>query len=154
MIGLSMGAGISFSYFYGSGDRKSLRSALGISFMMIGIITGAITALSFALLGWILRILSVPEGIVPLMSDYLLVIFTGLPALFLFNFYASAQRAVGNSRIALLFMAVSAFFSLAAAVPMADDMVPYAVMAAASLFLAAVGSIRSRIANKVAIRVS
>ena len=76
------------------------------------------------------------------------------PALFLFNFYASAQRAVGNSRIALLFMAVSAFFSLAAAVPMADDMVPYAVMAAASLFLAAVGSIRSRIANKVPIRVS
>ncbi len=113
MIGLSMGAGISFSYFYGSGDRKSLRSALGISFMMIGIITGAITALSFALLGWILRILSVPEGIVPLMSDYLLVIFTGLPALFLFNFYASAQRAVGNSRIALLFMAVSALMNIA-----------------------------------------
>ena len=113
MIGLSMGAGISFSYFYGSGDRKSLRSALGISFMMIGIITGTITALSFALLGWILRILSVPEGIVPLMSDYLLVIFTGLPALFLFNFYASAQRAVGNSRIALLFMAVSALMNIA-----------------------------------------
>ena len=113
MIGLSMGAGISFSYFYGSGDMKSLRSALGISFMMIGIITGAITALSFALLGWILRILSVPEGIVPLMSDYLLVIFTGLPALFLFNFYASAQRAVGNSRIALLFMAVSALMNIA-----------------------------------------
>ena len=113
MIGLSMGAGVSFSYFYGSGDMKNLRSSLGISFMMIGIITGAITALSFALLGWILRILSVPEGIVPLMSDYLLVIFTGLPALFLFNFYASAQRAVGNSCIALLFMAVSALMNIA-----------------------------------------
>ena len=113
MIGLSMGAGVSFSYFYGSGDRKSLRSSLGISFLMIGIVTALITLLSYLLLDRILIVLSVPEGIVPMMREYLLVIFAGLPALFLFNFYASAERAVGNSRIALLFMAVSALMNIA-----------------------------------------
>ncbi len=113
MIGLSMGAGVSFSYFFGAGDRKSLRSSLGISFMMIGSITLAIMILSFLLLGQILMALSVPESIVPMMSEYLLVIFTGLPALFLFNFYASAQRATGNSRLALIFMAVSALMNIA-----------------------------------------
>ena len=113
MIGLSMGAGVSFSYFYGSGDRKSLRSSLGISFLMIGIVTALITILSYLLLERILVVLSVPEGIVPMMREYLLVIFAGLPALFLFNFYAAAERAVGNSRIALLFMALSALMNIA-----------------------------------------
>ena len=77
MIGLSMGAGISFSYFY------------------------------VALLGWILRILSVPEGIVPLMSDYLLVIFTGLPALFLFSLADNMILAW----IMLLVLAFSLYFA-------------------------------------------
>lgn len=113
MIGLSMGAGVSFSYFYGSGDRKSLRSSLGISFLMIGIVTALITILSYLLLERILVVLSVPEDIVPMMREYLLVIFAGLPALFLFNFYASAERAVGNSRIALIFMALSALMNIA-----------------------------------------
>ena len=112
MIGLSMGAGVSFSYFFGAGDRKNLRSSLGVSFMLIGVITVIITVLSFILLDWILSVLSVPEQIVPLMKEYLLVIFTGLPALFLFNFYASAERAIGNSRIALVFMAVSAVMNI------------------------------------------
>ena len=48
-----------------------------------------------------------------MMREYLLVIFAGLPALFLFNFYAAAERAVGNSRIALLFMALSALMNIA-----------------------------------------
>lgn len=113
IIGLSMGAGVSFSYFYGSGDRKSLRSSLGISFLMIGIVTALITILSYLLLERILVVLSVPEGIVPMMREYLLAIFAGLPALFLFNFYAAAERAVGNSRIALLFMALSALMNIA-----------------------------------------
>lgn len=112
MIGLSMGAGVSFSYFFGAGDRKNLRSSLGVSFMLIGVITVIITVLSFILLDWILSVLSVPGQIVPLMREYLLVIFTGLPALFLFNFYASAERAIGNSRIALVFMAVSAVMNI------------------------------------------
>ena len=42
------------------------------------------------------------------MRTYLFVIFMGIPAIFLYNFFASFLRSVGNSVVQLVFLAVSA----------------------------------------------
>ncbi len=112
MIGLSMGAGIVFSYLFGEGNREKLRRALGISFMSIGLISLLITVIAIAFQHPIMRLMQVPEDVYHDMSEYLRVIFLGLPALFFYNFYASAERAVGNSKTPLLFMAVSAVMNI------------------------------------------
>ncbi len=112
MIGLSMGAGIVFSYLFGEGNREKLKKALGISFLSIGIISAIITALAILFQHQTMRIMQVPEDVYSDMAVYLGVIFYGLPALFLYNFYAAAERAVGNSRTPLLFMAVSAIMNI------------------------------------------
>ena len=46
------------------------------------------------------------------MYDYLIVIFLGLPGTFLYNYYAYLLRAVGNSVIPLLFLAVSVVLNI------------------------------------------
>ncbi|MBO8437192.1 MAG: MATE family efflux transporter [Spirochaetes bacterium] len=112
MIGLSMGAGIVFSYLFGEGNQEKLRKALGISFMSIGIISLVITAIALIFQHPIMRLMQVPQDVYEDMAEYLKVIFIGLPALFLYNFYAAAERAVGNSRTPLLFMAVSAIMNV------------------------------------------
>ncbi len=112
MIGLSMGAGIVFSYLFGEGNQEKLRKALGISFMSIGIISLVITAIALIFQHPIMRLMQVPQDVYEDMAEYLQVIFIGLPALFLYNFYAAAERAVGNSRTPLLFMAVSAIMNV------------------------------------------
>ena len=43
-----------------------------------------------------------------MMREYLSVIFCGIAATFLYNYFASFLRAVGNSMIPLVFLAVSA----------------------------------------------
>ena len=112
MIGLSMGAGIVFSYLFGEGNHEKLRKALGISFLSIGIISLLITAIAIAFQHQIMHLMQVPADVYEDMAEYLAVIFLGLPALFLSNFYAAAERAVGNSRTPLLFMAVSALMNV------------------------------------------
>ena len=113
MIGLSMGAGIVFSYLFGEGNTERLRKALGISFLSIGLLSLLITAAAIALQDPIISILQVPDDVKKDMADYLSIIFIGLPALFIYNFYASAERSVGNSRSPLLFMALSALLNVA-----------------------------------------
>ena len=46
------------------------------------------------------------------MREYLLVIFAGLPAIFLYNYYAALLRSVGNSTLPLIFLAVSAAMNI------------------------------------------
>ena len=46
------------------------------------------------------------------MKDYLVVIFAGLAGIFLYNYFASLLRALGNSKVPLLFLAVSAILNI------------------------------------------
>ena len=52
--------------------------------------------------------LRVPAEVWGDMREYLAVIFMGIPAIFLYNYFASYLRAIGNSVIPLVFLAVSA----------------------------------------------
>ena len=47
-----------------------------------------------------------------MMREYLIVIFYGIIATFLYNYFASLLRAVGNSVVPLLFLAVSAVLNI------------------------------------------
>ena len=60
----------------------------------------------------IIRLLQTPPELEEVMYDYLIVIFLGLPGTFLYNYYAYLLRAVGNSVIPLLFLAVSVVLNI------------------------------------------
>ena len=49
------------------------------------------------------------------MREYLVVIFYGIIATFLYNYFASLLRAIGDSATPLIFLAVSAVLGLAGA---------------------------------------
>lgn len=68
---------------------------------------------AFACLDWIRVLLRVPEAVWGMMREYLNVIFCGIAATFLYNFFASFLRAVGNSLVPLVFLAVSAGLNIA-----------------------------------------
>ena len=56
--------------------------------------------------------MNVPEEIWGYMRDYLAVIFAGIFAVFLYNYFASLLRSVGNSLVPLIFLAVSALLNI------------------------------------------
>ncbi len=113
LLGLCMGSGAVFSIRFGRRDDEGLKESIGASFVLIGVLTLLLNAAAFACLSGIRVFLRVPEEVWPLMQDYLAVIFGGIAATFLYNYFASFLRAVGNSVVPLVFLAVSAVLNIA-----------------------------------------
>ena len=111
-LGLSMGAGALFSICLGRGDKKALRAAVAHAFALIGAVTLVLNLSAYLLADPILRFLQIPHELYSSMRDYLLIIFGGLAATFLYNFFACLLRAVGNSVVPLWFLGISALLNI------------------------------------------
>ena len=111
-LGLSMGAGALFSICLGRGDKKALRAAVAHAFALIGAVTLVLNLSVYLLADPILRFLQIPHELYSSMRGYLLIIFGGLAATFLYNFFACLLRAVGNSVVPLWFLGISALLNI------------------------------------------
>lgn len=113
LLGLCMGSGVLFSIRFGQRDEQGLRENLSAAFVFIAAAAAVLTGLAFACLDWLRTFLQVPtEAVWRDMRAYLFVIFWGIPATFLYNFFASYLRAIGNSLTPLIFLAISAVLNI------------------------------------------
>ena len=113
LLGLCMGSGALFAIRCGEKDEAGLRDSLRASFVLIAGATLLLCVIAFAALDGIRVFLRVPQEVWGPMRDYLAVIFLGIAATFLYNYFASFLRAVGNSVVPLSFLAVSALMNIA-----------------------------------------
>lgn len=111
-LGLCMGSGAVFSIRYGEKDQEQLEKSIGASFLLIGITAVIVNLAVFLFIDPIMGLLQVPQEIYGMMRDYLWVIFLGILATFLYNFFASVLRAVGNSVVPLVFLAACAILNI------------------------------------------
>lgn len=112
LLGLAMGSGTVFSIRWGQKDHQGLKEGILASFVLLGIVTLILNVIVFAGIDWIIRVLQTPSDLVELMHEYLIVIFAGLIGIFLYNFFASLLRSLGNSVVPLVFLAVSACLNI------------------------------------------
>lgn len=112
LLGLAMGSGTVFSIRWGQKDHQGLKEGILASFVLLGIVTLILNVIVFAGVDWIIRVLRTPSDLVELMHEYLIVIFAGLIGIFLYNFFASLLRSLGNSVVPLVFLAVSACLNI------------------------------------------
>ena len=113
LLGLCMGSGALFSIRFGQRDEDGLRESIRASFVLIAGATLLLNVLAFAALDFIRIFLRVPEEVWSPMRAYLRVIFCGIAATFLYNYFASFLRALGNSVVPLSFLAISALLNIA-----------------------------------------
>lgn len=112
ILGLCMGSSAFFSMQFGRRDYDRLEKGIYMAFLMIGAVTAALNLLVYVGIDGILVFLRVPGEVVPFMKEYLLWIFAGIVATFLYNFVANFMRALGNSLIPLLFLGISAVLNI------------------------------------------
>lgn len=110
IIGLCMGSGAAISMQYGSGDSKKMRQSVFMSFCLIAGISIALNIIVYIGMDFILWALQIPNEIQAMMRDYLKIIFLGITATFIYNYFANLLRAIGNSVLPLVFLAVSAVY--------------------------------------------
>ena len=113
ILGLCMGSGAAVSMDYGSGRADEMRRSIFLSFVLIAAISLLLNVLVYVSIDPILALLRVPTDVIPLMKTYLLIIFAGIAATFLYNYCASVLRAIGNAVVPLLFLAVAVVLNVA-----------------------------------------
>lgn len=112
LIGLCMGSGSVYSFYFGRREEETMRNRMGISFLFIGAVTVFINLLVMAKVPLILSLLHVPISLMEKMEDYVRIVFLGIFFVFLYNYFAFLLRAVGNSVIPLYFLGIAAIINI------------------------------------------
>ncbi len=112
ILGLCMGSGALFSMRFGQRDEKALHENICASFFFIAAVSVLLNVLSYVCLDGLRTFLRVPDEVWGDMRNYLFVIFMGIPAIFLYNYFAAFLRAIGNSVIPMIFLAVSSVMNI------------------------------------------
>ena len=112
ILGLSMGSGVLLSMKFGEKDEMGLRKASSSSFFIVLITSIVLTIAAYALLDLLKDLMNIPDEVWPEMRDYLIVIFSGIIGIFFYNWFSSFLRALGNSTVPLVFLAISALLNI------------------------------------------
>ena len=106
-VGLSVGASVIISRFYGAGDKRNLHEAVH-SAMGLSIISGLITMTIGVLVARpALLLMSTPSDVIDQATLYLRIYFLGMPALMVYNFGSAILRAVGDTKRPLYILFLS-----------------------------------------------
>jgi len=105
--GVSMGAGVVISKYYGARDIDRVQRALHTT-LVFGLMSGLLlTLLGVGLTPTILRMMSTPEEVLPLSISYFRTYFFGSVAFVLYNACMGILQAVGDSRHPLQYLIIS-----------------------------------------------
>lgn len=111
--GVCSGFALPVAHRFGAKDYKSLRKLWANSIWISGIFAVVMTLVTVILCRWILSVMQTPENIMEYAYQYILIIFIGIPATYLFNLTSGMIRTLGNSRAPLVVLMVSSVLNIA-----------------------------------------
>lgn len=110
--GMCMGAGILMSTQYGAKKYELLQRQISTT-MLGGLAFSAAIAVLLIVFSYpLLRLLQVPQDIIHSAVMYLRIVFVGLIFTFIYNFFSNTMRALGDSKVPLYFLIISAFLNV------------------------------------------
>ena len=110
--GLCMGASILMGMQYGAREYDTLHRQISTT-MLSGVIFSVFLTLICVIFAVpILHLMQVDPSIMVMTTQYLRIIFVGLVFTFLYNFFSSTLRALGDSNSPLYFLIISAILNL------------------------------------------
>ena len=107
-MGLSSGAGVVISQYYGARKYEEVEKTVHTAVVMTLVIGVAFTFLGLGMIPYMLRLMKTPENVMPESTAYLTIYFSGLLGLMLYNIGAGILRAVGDSKRPFYFLVVCA----------------------------------------------
>lgn len=112
VLGLSSGLCIPVAQRYGANKLSDMRRKIAAA-VQISIVLGiGLTIVIACSTGALLRLMQTPDSIYKDAYTYIFIIFLGIPATLLYNVPANISRALGDSKIPLYFLLVSAFMNV------------------------------------------
>ncbi len=111
-VGISVGAGIMVSQYFGAKEREELSTTIGNCITLTGIATVFVMVVASLVARPLLELLDTPESIIDWCHTYLLILFIGSGGLAFYNILGGILRGLGDSMSALLYLLVSTFVNI------------------------------------------
>lgn len=112
-MGLSSGAGVVISQYYGAKQEEKVQQTVHTAMVMTLILGVVFTALGIAMTPTMLKLIKIPADVAPEATTYLTVYFSGVMGLMVYNIGAGILRAVGDSKRPFYFLVVCAVMNTA-----------------------------------------
>ena len=111
-VGLSSGATVVISQYYGAHDRENLSKALHTAFAFSLVGSVVISAVGLICSPILLRVMNTTEEVIGPSATYLRIYFGGILFVFIYNIGSSILRAVGDSRRPLYYLIVCCIINI------------------------------------------
>lgn len=112
MQGLTTGFTVLTAQRFGAGDEKGLKLSVGNACVLSALITVVMTVISVMGMDWLLTVMNTPIDIYDMARSYILIICQGMVFNILYNLLSSFLRAVGNSKVPLYSLMISALVNI------------------------------------------
>ena len=110
-LGLSSGAGVVISQYYGAKRYDDVRRTVHTAITMTLIMGVLFTGVGLVMTPYMLRLMNTPENVLPQSTAYLKIYFSGIMGLMVYNIGAGILRAVGDSKRPFYFLVVCALMN-------------------------------------------
>ena len=107
-MGLSSGAGVVISQYYGAKRYEDVSRTVHTAMTMTFILAVIFTGLGIFMTPYMLDIMNTPANVLPESTTYLRTIFSGIGGLMIYNIGSGILRAVGDSKRPFYFLMVCA----------------------------------------------
>lgn len=110
--GLAVATSVLVSQYYGAKEEEKLKSVMGVSYIttfIVGIVTAILMIVTSNI--W-LNLLNTPEEILEITRQYLIIYVIGCIFHYLLTIIMEALRAIGNSRVPLVFVGITTTINL------------------------------------------
>lgn len=106
-VGISTGAGIMVSQYFGAKERKHLSHTIGVCITLTAIASVIIMVLGPMVTRPLLEFLNTPDSIIDWCNDYLVIYYVGIAGFAYYNILAGVLRGLGDSISALVFLLIA-----------------------------------------------
>ena len=107
-MGLSSGAGVVISRFFGAKKYDRVKDTVNTSVIITAVLCAIFTVLGLLLIPAFMRMLDMPEDVMSEAVTYLSIWFAGISGLMIYNMGSAIMRAVGDSRRPFIYLVVAA----------------------------------------------
>ena len=109
--GVSIGAGVLMSEFFGAKNWHSLKRQFSTTVLAGGLLSLLVMLLGFIFTNLIVQVMAVPAEIAHITIMYLRITFLGAPFTFFYNVLSAALKSVGDSKTPLRFLMITSIFN-------------------------------------------
>jgi len=111
--GMSAGATVIISQFYGAGDSKNLHKSLHTAYALCVVLAAVLMVGGWLITPWLLELMNTtPETMVDSVA-YLRIYFLGILGMLIYNMGSAVMRAIGDSRRPLLYLIICCIINIA-----------------------------------------